>query len=79
MFDSKQNAREFAFDIAQELDATETDGWSISPTLDGAEVKLGDNMPRVRGYLDRQGYRVSDATTAAIEDEGWSGMLEVQP
>lgn len=79
MFDSQDNALAFRDDLVQELDRVETDGWQITPTLDGAEIKLGDNVALVRGQLDGQGYRVTDHTTDDVEDDGWIAKLKVMP
>ena len=77
MFDSRQKALSFRDEIVRELDAVETDGFHVSATLEGAEVRLGSGVARVRGHLDGQGYRVDEKPTD--EAEGWAGALDVRP
>jgi len=75
MFDSRDDALAFRSELVEELDRIETDGWLVSPGLEGATVHLGDGEARVRGRLSGQGYRVAEHEPA----EGWAVALEVKP
>ena len=78
MFSSQDAAFDFRDELIAELDRTETDGWHISPTLDGATIRLAEHVGSVRGHLDGAGYRVRDATTDDTRAEGWAAELEVR-
>jgi len=76
MFDSRDDALAFRSELVEELDRIETDGWLVSPGLEGATIYIGDNKGRVRGHLDEQGYCVTERDDLA---EGWAAKLEVRP
>ena len=77
MFNSRDDALAFRDQLVEELDRIETDGWLISPGLEGATLHIGDGVGRVRGRLDGQGYCVTECDTDP--DEGWRAKLEVRP
>ena len=80
MFESEGEALSFRDEIISALDEVETDGWHITPTLEGAEVRLGDGAARVRGQLDGQGYRVRERSVDPEEDGNWPvAKLDVRP
>lgn len=79
MFEDRDDALSFRDELVPLFDADETDGFHLSLTLEGAEVRLGMGVARVRGRLDSRGYRVYDRTTPEIKNEGWDAMLEVRP
>ena len=76
MFDSRDDALAFRSELVEELDRIETDGWLVSPGLEGATIHIGDNVGRVRGRLNGQGYRVTERDDPV---EGWAAKLEVRP
>ena len=77
MFDSKQNAREFAFDVAHAL-ADELDRYLVRPSLDGASLYFDTGEGRARGALDGRGYRVREATIESDDEAGeWERKLVV--
>lgn len=75
MFNSEDDALDFRDDIVTVLDTLDTDGWLLSPRLDGARIQLGDNVGEVRGTLDGQGYRTKSIEPA----DGWADALKVEP
>lgn len=79
MFDSQDNALAFRDDLVQQLDRADTAGWKVSPTLEGATIKLGAGTARVRGTLDSAGYRVRDTTDSDVTASGWESELTVKP
>lgn len=79
MFESEADALAFRDDLVEELGRIETDGWEVSPTLEGATIKLGAGTARVRGSLDSAGYRVADTTDSEVANSGWESQLTVKP
>ena len=80
MFESEDEALSFRDEIITALDETETDGWHVSPTLDGVNVRLGGAVARARGHLDGQGYRVRERDVDPEKDGNWPvAKLDVRP
>ena len=69
MFESKEDAREFAFDVADAL-ADDLDRYLVRPSFDGANLYFDDGEARARGALDGRGYRVRDGTIDEDEEVG---------
>jgi len=78
MFDSREDALAFRDQLIQELDRIETDGWHVSPRLEGATLRLATGTARVRGHLDGRGYRIEDRTDDETDADGWDAELVVR-
>lgn len=69
MFESKEAAREFAFDVADALDG-DLDRYLVRPSFDGANLYFDDGEGRARGALNKRGYRVREGTIDEDEEVG---------
>ena len=78
MFDSREDALAFRDQLVAELDRIETDGWHVSPRLEGATLRLAAGTARVRGHLDGRGYRIEDRTDDETDADGWDAELVVR-
>ena len=76
MFESKDDAREFTFEIADAI-AAELDRYLVRPTLDGASLYFDTGEGRARGTLDGRGYRVRKGSAADGEAGDWNTKLVV--